>query len=515
MTRKKQFIINLIAQVTSFAVTMGISFFLSPFIVKTVGSEAYGFVTLGNNFISYASLIAAAINSMSSRFVTIELTNKNFDKANRYFSSVFFANSALTVIFFIPAVFIVIFLDRIVNVSSSIVGDVRLLWSIIFAQFLISLMFNVFCVATFATNKLYLSSIRTIVGQVIRTVILLVSYNFFPSHIWYIGLASIVMTIYTGFTNYTFTKKLTPDLKIRKAYFEFGSIKEIISSGIWNSISSLGTILSESLDLLITNLFVGKELMGILSVSKTIPSAVSSLIGTIVGIFVPSLTIDFAKKNYDSIKKQILFSMKITGLITCLPISALIVIGNEFYSLWQPTLDSKQLQVLSILTVSSFMISGTINVIYNIFTVTNKVKFSALVQVAFGLFNTLTVLILVKYTNLGVYAVAGVSSVTAIIKNLTIIVPYACKCLHFKKSTFYPQIFKCLLAMILSMVLGIVAKSPFTLDNWFSLAAFVVAEVICSTFVYLAICTNKEDRAMIVDMIKNMVSGKLKSVKNK
>lgn len=511
MTRKKQFIINLIAQVTSFAVTMGISFFLSPFIVKTVGSEAYGFVTLGNNFISYAGLIAAAINSMSSRFVTIELTNKNFDKANRYFSSVFFANSALTVIFFIPAVFIVIFLDRIVNVSSSIVGDVRLLWSIIFAQFLISLMFNVFCVATFATNKLYLSSIRTIVGQVIRTVILLVSYNFFPSHIWYIGLASIVMTIYTGFTNYTFTKKLTPDLKIRKAYFEFGSIKEIISSGIWNSISSLGNTLLESLDLIITNLFVGKELMGILSVSKTVPSAVSSLIGTLVSIFVPSLTIDFAKKNYDSLKKQLLFSMKMTGLITCLPISILVAFGSEFYSLWQPTLDAKQLQILSILTVSGFMISGTINTIFNVFTVTNNVKFPALIQVASGVVNTITVLILVKFTDLGVYAVAGVSSVVAILKNLIIIVPYASKCLHLKKSVFYPQIFKCLFAMIISMVLGLIIKTPFSIDGWFDLALIAAAEIVCSTFIYLLICTNKDDRKMMFDMVKNMI----KSVKNK
>lgn len=503
MTGKKQFAINLIAQVTSFVVTMGISFFLSPYIVKTVGEEAYGFVTLGNNFIGYAALVTAAINSMSSRFVTIELANKNFDKASKYFSSVFFANLALSVIFLIPAVFIVIFLDNIVNVSPVIVSDVRLLWTIIFSQFLIGLLFNVFGIATFSTNKLYLSSIRTIIGQVIRTSILLICYNFFPSHVWYIGLASIVSMIYTGITNMRFTKKLTPDLKIRRKFFDLNLIKEIISSGVWNSISSLGNTLLESLDLLITNLFVGKEMMGILSVSKSIPSSVASLIGSIVGIFVPTLTIDFAKKNYDSIKKQIFFSMKMTGLITCLPISALVVFGSEFYSLWQPTLDSRQLQILSILTISGFMVSGTINTIFNIFTVTNNVRFPAIIQVASGAVSTIVVLLLVKYTNLGVYAVAGVSNIIAILKNLIIIVPYACKCLNLKKSTFYPQILKCLIAMFISMAVGYLIKMPFNIDGWFGLIAMGVVEVACSTGIYLAVCTNKDDRKMIADMVKD------------
>ena len=42
----KQMSINIIASIVSFAVTVGINFFLTPYLVKEVGSDAYGFIGL-------------------------------------------------------------------------------------------------------------------------------------------------------------------------------------------------------------------------------------------------------------------------------------------------------------------------------------------------------------------------------------------------------------------------------------------------------------------------------------
>ena len=50
--QNKRLAINMIASLFSFVISMGISFVLSPYIINTVGSEAYGFVNLANNFVS-------------------------------------------------------------------------------------------------------------------------------------------------------------------------------------------------------------------------------------------------------------------------------------------------------------------------------------------------------------------------------------------------------------------------------------------------------------------------------
>ena len=52
VSQNQMLVINMASNFLSLAVSFGISFFLSPYIVKTVGVEAYGFVGLANNFIS-------------------------------------------------------------------------------------------------------------------------------------------------------------------------------------------------------------------------------------------------------------------------------------------------------------------------------------------------------------------------------------------------------------------------------------------------------------------------------
>ena len=88
MNRNKQLTINLVSSILAFIINMGISFFLTPYITKNIGVEAYGFVSLGTQFINYASLVTIALNSMAGRFITIEIHKKNWESANKYFNSV-------------------------------------------------------------------------------------------------------------------------------------------------------------------------------------------------------------------------------------------------------------------------------------------------------------------------------------------------------------------------------------------------------------------------------------------
>ena len=75
----------------------------------------------------------------------------------------------------------------------------------------------------------------------------------------------------------------------------------MIGSGIWNTVTKLGGLLSSGLDLLLTNTFINSTLMGILSVSKTLPNVILSFFGSLASVFAPQLTISYAQENYDDI----------------------------------------------------------------------------------------------------------------------------------------------------------------------------------------------------------------------
>ena len=72
----------------------------------------------------------------------------------------------------------------------------------------------------------------------------------------------------------------------------------MISSGIWNTITRLGNILSGNLDLLIVNLYLSATDMGILAISKMIPNLLNTITGILASIFMTNFLELFAKKMF-------------------------------------------------------------------------------------------------------------------------------------------------------------------------------------------------------------------------
>lgn len=103
----KRLIINLISNIISFIIQLGISFILTPIITEKVGDAAYGFIGLANNFVSYATIFTVIINSMASRFITLELSKNRTKEANKYFSSVLIMDLIMSLIIGVLSIFII------------------------------------------------------------------------------------------------------------------------------------------------------------------------------------------------------------------------------------------------------------------------------------------------------------------------------------------------------------------------------------------------------------------------
>lgn len=391
LSNSKQMAINMFASMITYVVSMLVSFFLSPYIVENIGVEANGFIGLANNFISYASLITIALNALASRFITINIYRNNYENANKYFSSVFFSNVFLSAVMAVIAVVIIVYLNDFIDVPANLFSDVRLLFALLFADCIIGTITSVFSVATFARNKLYLNSMRTIESNIIRVLCIVALFSLFEPKLFFIGITSLIRCIYCLIINIHYTKKLLPQIKLKLSNFSFKMVKELIAGGIWSLINRLGQILLDGLDLLITNVFINATSMGILSVSKTIPSAINGIVSSVVSIFSPNYTILYAQGKMDELLKSVKQSMKIMGVITNIPIIILAVCGKEFYRLWQPTVDADMLYRLSLLGCACIIFSGGINCIYNIFTVVNKLRANSIVVIIAGLLSALIV----------------------------------------------------------------------------------------------------------------------------
>lgn len=149
--------------------------------------------------------------------------------------------------------------------------------------------------------------------------------------------------------------------------------------------------------------------MGTLSIAKTAPALIGNINGMLASVFAPALTIAYAKGDKKEILRNLRQASKIMGITVNIPIAILIIYGEEFYSLWMPNEDGKVVQILSIITILCAVVECSIMSIYYLFTAVNKVKENSISVLIQGILNTIIVVILLKITNLGIYAVAGVN----------------------------------------------------------------------------------------------------------
>jgi O-antigen/teichoic acid export membrane protein len=260
--------------------------------------------------------------------------------------------------------------------------------------------------------------------------------------------------------------------------------------------------LTSGLDLLIANIFIDAKAMGILAIVKVMPGFVSTLNYTIANVFTPSLIIDYAHSDTKEIVHTISQSAKLISVICTIPLAFLFVFGEEFYRLWQPTQDAKLLFILSTITIFGRVFFSGMQPLFNVFTVVNRVKENSLVTIVNGAIITLVTLVLVKYTDLGIYAVAGVSVFFCFLKNVLFVVPYSAKYLGLNKFAFMNTLTPSVLCTALLCVLGYVMKFFLPVDNWLHLiVAAVIFGVVGLAVSAYAVLSSSERQVLLSKLI--------------
>ncbi len=497
---------NILLTIIGFVINTVVSFLLAPYVIQKLGVEAYGFVSLGSQFVNYAAIAGIALNSMASRFISIEIHQGNWENANKYFSSVWVANLALIGFLTLPAFGLIYFLNDVLNVSAALLKDVQILFVFLFINYFIGTAFSAFTVSTFVTNKLYLKSWREIEGRLLYAGLLVLLFTYVTPGVYFIGLATSITALYTAAFNWHYLRKFLPQVRISLQGFNWTTVKELISSGIWNTVIHLGQILTQGLDLLIVNLLLGATLMGTLALSKTIPVMFISLVGMIAGVFAPTYTMHYANGNRTELLASVRYSMKVLGVMVNVPVAVFAAFGESFYQLWLPGQNAAQLHQLSVLAMLTVVVSGPINGLYSILTATNRVKANALAVVITGMLNFALVWLLLTQFELGMVTVVVVSLGLGIARNLLFTAPYGAKCLQLPWYAFYPAMYKSAGVFIALYGITIFFKQAFEIINWLQLAVYSFCFILLGLAFNMVLIFDKDELRNFIQKQKSKLN---------
>lgn len=482
---KRQMTRNILMNICAFGMQFVINFYISPIIVRDIDASAYGFMGLANDFVSYASIVSTIFNSVAARFISDAFYRKDYNIANGYFNSLIVTNGILAIIFSLVGIIFIPYLNYILNVPESIIYDVKITFALVFGAYIVNLITNVFTTSTFITNRTDIQGTRNIINYIIRFSGIVLLLNFVSVKIQWIALSTFIASTVVALINIRLTKVLTPELKINKKYVNSAYVIELAKSGFWMAITSMSTILMRGLDLIFANKLLGAYDMGILSIAATMPNNVTAVINTLAPLFTPTFIMLFAKGDINKLKKEINTSVFVMSTILFVPISGFIFFSYDFYSLWQNSITSQEVVLVTILSnitiVQAFFNASTAS-LAQVSVVTNQLKIPVLVSLGCGIINIISIFILLKLTDLGLYAIVLSSTTIIIFRYLFFNPMYVAKCINVPKREFYKSTLKTWGTIPIIMVSMYIVKSILpAIHSW---RMFCIEILICGLIGY-------------------------------
>lgn len=496
-----QFSKTLLFSLIAMAINYGISLILTPYITETLGTEAYGFVSLAKTVSNYGIIITTCLNSYAGRHIVLAYHKNDLDQANKYYSSVILANISLLLIVTLGSVFFIWKLQSFFVIPDYLLFDVRLLFAMDIFNFMLLATVNVFSVYTTVKDKLHKVHIARILGYLAEVAVLVALFMLCVPKIYYVGIALLVSTGVLGIIYYVGAKRELPELQVRLRDFSTEAVKKLVGSGIWNSINSVGNLLNSGLDLWVSNLLLSTVAMGQISMVKTLATIFSTLCQLLATPLHPMLLKQYSQKNMDSVSSTFVTSMKINGFFAVLLFAGFMALGKMYYQLWTPTQDISLLYQLTMITFAGSLTEGIAFPLFYAYTLTLKNRVPCFVTVLSGLLNVGGMFVLIKFFNIGAYAVVLTTTVLGWITYLVFTPLYAAKCLGCSPKAFYKAIGQIALAGIFMTAAVYGVSLLWTRVSWITLLVLGVVSAIICIPIYVFAAFNKQERSKMLQMI--------------
>lgn len=470
-----------------------INLILTPYITQTLGIEAYGFVSIAKTTVSYAAIITVALTAFIVRFISVSYHTGQMEDAKSYYSSSIAASLLLSGGILAVALVIIGKLEYILNISPYLVTSVKILFIVVFVNFVFSTVTTAFSASFYIRNRLDISGIIRMIAYLGDALVLILLFTSFQPQVWFVGLGSLTATVMIMVCSYGMTRKLTPQLRFQMNLVSAEKIKGMMGNGIWYSLNSLGNILNSGLDLLISNLLLTGTAMGQIAVVKTINTMFTTLYQVIFQPFQPQLIKTYAQGDTDQFVIELEKVMLVCGCFASLAFAGFLSMGKFYYQLWLPGEDILLLYKLTMVAVAISLTEGIMQPVYYVSNLTLKNRLPCFVTIAGGVINVAAMFVLLKKTTLGPFAVVGTTTVIMLCINLFFNPVYAARCLGICAFRIYRILFRHFFAaggMAASLYLVAQGMAP---ETWIGFFVCVVPLSVIGIVVYcLLACRRKE-----------------------
>jgi O-antigen/teichoic acid export membrane protein len=497
MSLTRTLVHNITATWAGYAVHVALAFFLTPYIIHSLGETRYGIWTLVVGLTGYYGLLDLGIASGMTQYLTRYLAVNDIDNLKRSASTGFVALSGIGFLVLIVSLIIAFSTSSLFHIEAASPGEVTWVLAITGTSVAMQFVFFTYSAVFTAIQRFDLSNgigITTKLFSAGATIVCL------KTDYGLVGLSLVVAgtNLIDYLVRWRVAVRLLPSIKISLNLANRESLRELVTFGSWSFVGASSARLISYTDALVIAAFMPVAAVAPFAIAVNLRSYFEEIFMRVGFVVFPAVTELDAQGDQGSLKKLYLVGSKFMflGSIFCGVIA--MFWARDFFRLWiglsysEPDGYPSVASIFHLLIVAS-MVGLPQRIGCQVLLGTRRVRLLVLLQAAEGVSNLVMSLALVR--SYGLVGIALGTLIPAILFEGFVQPIFVCRSLQISLSEYCEQVLMkpaILLGAVSSLLglAGLIARS----SDWTSLIRGTSVMVVLMALLVLLIGLNKGER---------------------
>ncbi len=405
MSRLRLYARNLTANWVGYVANLVVMFFLSPFIVHSLGPLLYGLWSVLISVTSFFCVAELGVRGGLGRFMNYYLGRSEIQKVNRVINTsiVFFIFSGL-IILCLTVVLVKVFDVLFPSVPDNILPLAKLALALLSVHLWLSFFHASFSQILTAVDRFDLYNVVNVAVLLLQaggTVILLSRGRSIVA----LALLHIITTSVGLVLSYFLAKKAFSVFRLDLTLASFRCFKEMFGYNLWSLVGKLAFRFLYWLDIILIGMLLGSKQVTYYAIAAMLIFHSRNLVLQSSYILTPQIVKECARKNWFNLQRLFTRGSNMVMGIGIPLFVGFIVFGKEFVSLWMGDEYLMSYRILFILAIAqlpsiSAMLAGPI------FGGLNKIHLEAIFTIVESVLNVIFSVLFVVALDFGIEGVA-------------------------------------------------------------------------------------------------------------
>lgn len=317
------------------AVQVGITFFLTPFVLDCLGGHAYGVWVLVTSVTGYYGLLTMGLGAGTTQQLTKAFAGGDLGRFNSVISTSVFAMVVAGGCICLAAFVAALYAPAVFSVSESLLYDMRT--CIVITGAASGIQFGLFpFTAVFTAKQRY--DVSNAIGIVTRlisaflTVVVLRRGGGLVETCAVIAFADVLGSVW----RWRVAHQLIPGLRIAWRLVDRSSANSLFQFSLWNTLGTAGQRLIGTAGILVVGVFMTEDAVAPYAMAANIVRYFTQMLGATAIVFYPAAAELFSNRNQARIRRLYLGGSKFLFLVALTGGIPAALWARDFYALWIP-----------------------------------------------------------------------------------------------------------------------------------------------------------------------------------